>query len=169
MICTVCRTPVLSPTSASWPIVCLPTSISSSRREPDPPIAWSRHRLAQEVIEIRQSDLALDTVDSAVLLERITGRSLEPDWVATLVARTEGWAAGLQLAGMTLRSYHDPSEFVAQFSGDDRLVADYLSEEVLSAQADERRRLLLILSVLDKMSRGAGQRSDRRVELTIGP
>ena len=117
----------------------------------DLPIAWSRHRLAQEIIEIRQSDLALDAVDSAELLERITGRRLDPDCVATLVARTEGWAAGLQLAGMTLRTYHDHSEFIAQFSGNDRLIADYLSEEVLSAQSAERRQVLLRLSVLDKM------------------
>jgi LuxR family transcriptional regulator, maltose regulon positive regulatory protein len=117
----------------------------------DLPLAWSRRRIAQEMIEIRQSDLALNADDSAVMLERIAGRRLEPDCVATLVARTEGWAAGLQLAGMTLRSYQDPSEFVVNFSGDDRLIADYLSEEVLSAQAEERRRLLLRLSVLDKM------------------
>jgi LuxR family transcriptional regulator, maltose regulon positive regulatory protein len=117
----------------------------------DLPIAWSRHRLSQELTEIRQSDLALDDVDSALLLERITGRSFGSDSVATLVARTEGWAAGLQLAGMTLRLYHDSDEFITQFSGDDRLIADYLSDEVLQAQPDDRRELLLRISVLDRM------------------
>jgi LuxR family maltose regulon positive regulatory protein len=117
----------------------------------DLPIAWSRHRLNRELTEIRQSDLALDDVDSALLLEHITGRSLGTDSVATLVARTEGWAAGLQLAGMTLRFYHDSDEFITQFSGDDRLIADYLSEEVLQAQPDHRRELLLRVSVLDRM------------------
>ena len=100
----------------------------------DLPIAWSRHRVSQQLTEIRQSDLALDDIDSAVLLEHITGRPLGIDSVATLVARTEGWAAGLQLAGMTLRLYDDADEFITQFSGDDRLIADYLSEEVLQAQ-----------------------------------
>ena len=118
----------------------------------DLPIAWSRHRLSQQLTEIRQSDLALDEVDSAVLLEHITGRPLGLDSVLALVARTEGWAAGLQLAGMTLRFYDDADEFIVQFSGDDRLVADYLSEEVLQAQADNRREFLLHVSVLDSMS-----------------
>ena len=117
----------------------------------DLPIAWSRHRLNEQLTEIRQSDLALDEIDSAVLLEHITGRSLGADGVAALVARTEGWAAGLQLAGMTLRLYDDVDEFIVQFSGDDRLIADYLSEEVLQAQPDDRRELLLHMSVLDSM------------------
>ena len=117
----------------------------------DLPIAWSRHRLAHEMIEIRQSDLALDDVASALLLEQITGRSLGSDSVSTLVVRTEGWAAGLQLAGMTLRLYEDSDEFITQFSGDDRLIADYLSQEVLHAQRDDRRELLLQISVLDRM------------------
>ena len=117
----------------------------------DLPIAWSRHRLNQELIEIRQADLALDDADSALLLEHITGRSLGADRVAALVARTEGWAAGLQLAGMTLRLYNDSDEFITQFSGDDRLIADYLSEEVLHSLPDDRRELLLSISVLDTM------------------
>ncbi len=117
----------------------------------DLPIAWSRHRVSEQLTEIRQSDLALDDVDSAALLEHITGRALGTDSVATLVARTEGWAAGLQLAGMTLRLYDDAEEFITQFSGDDRLIADYLSEEVLQAQPHDRRELLLRVSVLDTM------------------
>jgi len=117
----------------------------------DLPIAWSRHRMTDRLTEIRQSDLALDEVDSAALLEHITGRPLGIDRVATLVARTEGWAAGLQLAGMTLRLYDDADEFITQFSGDDRLIADYLSEEVLQAQPHDRREFLLRVSVLDTM------------------
>ncbi len=117
----------------------------------DLPIAWSRHRLARELTEIRQVDLALDEDDSAVLLERITGRALESDSVAALVARTEGWAAGLQLAGMTLRLYEDSDEFITQFSGDDRLIADYLSQEVLHAQPVARQELMLQISVLDRV------------------
>jgi LuxR family maltose regulon positive regulatory protein len=117
----------------------------------DLPIAWSRHRLNEQLTEIRQADLALDEDESALLLEHITGRSLGADGVAALVARTEGWAAGLQLAGMTLRLYDDSDEFITQFSGDDRLIADYLSEEVLHAQSHDRRDFLLHISVLDSM------------------
>ncbi len=115
----------------------------------DLPIAWSRHRVSDRLTEIRQSDLAFDDIESAELLEHITGRPLSIDGVATLVARTEGWAAGIQLAGMTLRLYDDADEFITQFSGDDRLIADYLSEEVLQAQPYDRRELLLRVSVLD--------------------
>jgi LuxR family transcriptional regulator, maltose regulon positive regulatory protein len=117
----------------------------------DPPLAWSRYRLRRHLTEIRQSDLALDDAESAELLKRITGRTLAADSVAALVKRTEGWAAGLQLAGMTLRLHPDSEAFVTQFSGNDRLIADYLSEEVLQAQTEIRRRLLLRISVLDEM------------------
>ena len=117
----------------------------------DPPIAWSRHRLLRRLTEIRQAELAFDGADSSRLLERITGRPLASDHVEALVHRTEGWATGLQLAGMMLRLHGDPDRFVAQFSGSDRLIADYLSEEVLEAQPGPRRRLLLQISVLDEM------------------
>jgi LuxR family transcriptional regulator, maltose regulon positive regulatory protein len=117
----------------------------------DPPFAWSHYRLGRDLVEIRQSELALDEAESAELLERIIGRPLGADHVTALVNRTEGWAAGLQLAGMTLRSHPDPEDFVTQFSGNDRLIADYLSEEVLQAQTESRRALLLRSSVLDEM------------------
>ena len=117
----------------------------------DPPMAWSRHRLVGGLTEIRQAELAFDGADSSRLLERITGFPLTSDQVEALVTRTEGWATGLQLAGMMLRLHGDPERFIAQFSGSDRLIADYLSEEVLEAQSGSRRRLLLQISVLDEM------------------
>ena len=120
----------------------------------DPPFGWLRHRSHRDLTEIRQSDLAFDDTDSAELLERITGRRLGPDSVSALVNRTEGWAAGLQLAGVTLRFQPDVDAFVAQFSGDDRLVADYLGEEVLQLQTPDRRQFLLRSSVLNQMSAG---------------
>lgn len=112
---------------------------------------WGHHRLTRGVTEIRQLDLAFDHGDGAELLERIANRSLSHDSVTALLTRTEGWAAGLQLAGITLRNHNDPVEFVAEFSGNDRLIADYLGEEVLESQPANRRRLLLQLSVLDTM------------------
>ena len=112
---------------------------------------WGHHRLTRGVTEIRQMDLAFDHGDGADLLERIANRNLSDDSVTALLARTEGWAAGLQLAGITLRNHDDPVEFVTEFSGNDRLIADYLGEEVLESQSESRRRLLLRLSVLDTM------------------
>jgi LuxR family maltose regulon positive regulatory protein len=118
----------------------------------DLPIAWSRRRMRLGITEIRQADLAFDETDSAELLERITGYTFSADSVRALVDRTEGWAAGLQLAGMTLRIHDDPDDFVTQFHGTDRLVADYLSEEVLQAQSADRRHLLLQMSVPAEVS-----------------
>jgi LuxR family maltose regulon positive regulatory protein len=117
----------------------------------DPPMALTRHRIRRDLTEFRQVDLALSETESAQLLERITGRTLPEESVSVLVNRTEGWAAGLQLAGVTLRLHPEAEAFVTQFSGDDRLIADYLSEEVLEAQTEGRRKLLLHISVLDEM------------------
>ncbi len=118
----------------------------------DLPIAWSRHRMRLGMTEIRQADLALDEAEAAELLEQIAGRTMSADSLAALVNRTEGWVAGLQLAAMTLRHYDDMDEFIIEFSGSDRLVADYLTEEVLQGQSDHRRQFLLRVSVLDEFS-----------------
>jgi LuxR family transcriptional regulator, maltose regulon positive regulatory protein len=72
--------------------------------------------------------------------------------VARLAQRTEGWAAGLVLAGLSLRGRPDPSGFVAAFSGGDRHVADYLGAEVLDRQPAEFRGFLLRTSVLERLS-----------------
>ena len=118
----------------------------------DPPLAWNHYRRHRNLTEIRQSDLAFGHADSTELLERITGRPIGADGVTALLGRTEGWAAGLQLAGVTLRTHADTEDFIVRFAGDDRLVADYLSEEVLNAQPERRRAVLLRSAVLDQMS-----------------
>jgi len=71
---------------------------------------------------------------------------------ATLAARTEGWAAGLQLAGLSLRGRSDVDGFVAAFTGSHRYVLDYLAEEVLEHQSDQVRTFLLETSVLERLS-----------------
>jgi LuxR family transcriptional regulator, maltose regulon positive regulatory protein len=71
--------------------------------------------------------------------------------VAALTARTEGWAAGLQLAALSLRGHADPAEFVASFTGSHRHVLDYLSEEILDRQPEHLVRFLLETSVLDRL------------------
>ena len=72
--------------------------------------------------------------------------------MARLAERTEGWAAGLVLAGLSLRGRPDPSGFIAAFSGDDRHVADYLVAEVLERQPEELKGFLLRTSVLERLS-----------------
>jgi len=118
----------------------------------DPPIAWSRLRLRNRLLEIRQADLALTELESAELLARITHRDPSAEVLDVLMARTEGWAAGVQLAGLTLRSQPDSDEFVTQFGGTDRLIAEYLTEEVLAALPEPSRALLLRMSPLETMT-----------------
>jgi len=118
----------------------------------DPPFALSRYRLHRDLVEIRQSELAFDELEAAQLIRGLTGQALGPEQVTALVARTEGWVAGLQLAAITLKTHPEPDDFVAQFSGNDRLVADFLTEEVLRALPEDRRDLLFQMAVLDKIS-----------------
>lgn len=118
----------------------------------DPPIAWSRLRLRNRLLEIRQVDLALTEQESAQVLARIMHRDPSAEILGVLMARTEGWAAGVQLAGLTLRSLSDPGDFITGFGGTDRLIAEYLTEEVLAALPDQDRALLLRMSPLDTMS-----------------
>ena len=68
------------------------------------------------------------------------------------MARTEGWAAGLQLAGLSLRGHADPAGFAAAFSGSHRFVLDYLADEVLDGQPGQVRAFLLETSVLERLS-----------------
>ena len=72
--------------------------------------------------------------------------------MAALTARTEGWAAGLQLAALSLRGHADPAGFVAAFSGSHRFVLDYLADEVLDGQTGQVRAFLLETSVLERLS-----------------
>lgn len=119
----------------------------------DPPIAWSRLRLRNRLLEIRQADLALTERESAELLTRITHRDPSAEVLDVLMARTEGWAAGVQLAGLKLRSQpNSDDEFVTEFGGTDRLIAEYLTEEVLGALPEHSRALLLRMAPLDTMT-----------------
>jgi LuxR family maltose regulon positive regulatory protein len=118
----------------------------------DPPFAVTRHRAEDQLLEIRQHDLALSAGEAGQLLNQIAGAQFSTAQIEALVERTEGWAAGLQLAAVTLRHHDDPNQFIAQFNGTDRLVVDYLTEEILQLQTPERRQTLLKMSVLDQMS-----------------
>src|SRR5207244_2712441 len=72
--------------------------------------------------------------------------------LALLVQRTEGWAAGLRMAALSLAGHPDPERFAAEFSGSERTVAEYLLAEVLDRQPEEVRQLLLRTSVLERVN-----------------
>jgi LuxR family maltose regulon positive regulatory protein len=118
----------------------------------DPPLSLARMRVQGELAELRVGELQFTDEEAAALLNGSMGLSLAAEDVARLAERTEGWAAGLVLAGLSLRGRPDPSGFVAAFSGGDRHVADYLVAEVLERQPEELRAFLLQTSVLERLS-----------------
>ncbi|HUO71001.1 MAG TPA: LuxR C-terminal-related transcriptional regulator [Solirubrobacteraceae bacterium] len=117
----------------------------------DPRIGLHRLRLAGELTEIRGPDLRFTLEETHELLVR-SGIELSEASTAALYERTEGWAAGLRLAALSLAGHPDPERFVSEFSGSERTVAGYLLEEVLERQTPEVRELLLRTSVLERVS-----------------
>jgi LuxR family maltose regulon positive regulatory protein len=116
----------------------------------DPPIALGRLRLEGWLTEIRAGDLAF-TPDEASALFDALGVRVAPAEVATLWERTEGWAAGLSLAAMSLRTHPDRARFIEHFAGTDATVSDYLVSEVLARQAPDLRDFLLRTSIVDRV------------------
>jgi LuxR family maltose regulon positive regulatory protein len=108
-------------------------------------------RLAGELAEIRAADLRFSECETRELLDA-SGIALSAAGAALLHQRTEGWAAGLRLAAISLAGHPDPERFVAEFSGSDRTVAEYLLAEMLDRQPPEVQDLLLRTSLLDRVN-----------------
>ncbi|HEX9354981.1 MAG TPA: AAA family ATPase, partial [Streptosporangiaceae bacterium] len=120
----------------------------------DPPLPLARLRAGGQLAELRTGDLRFTADEAAALLRESAGADLPAAAVAALAARTEGWAAGLQLAALSLAGQADPAGFVAAFSGSHRYVLDYLGEEVLERQSEQVRTFLLETSLLERLSGG---------------
>jgi LuxR family maltose regulon positive regulatory protein len=118
----------------------------------DPPLPLARLRASGELLEVRAEELRFDEAESAHLLNELLGLELAADDLERLQARTEGWAAALYLAALSLRTREDRSAFVQAFAGDDRHLVDYLGDEVLAGLAADRRSFLLHTSVLERLS-----------------
>ena len=130
----------------------LPSSarvVLSSRR--DPPIRLHQLRLADEIAEIRAGDLRFTERETRELLAA-SEISLSDAGVAALHQRTEGWAAGLRLAVISLSGHPDPERFVAEFSGTDRAIGEYLIAEMLERQPSEVQGMLLRTSLVDRVN-----------------
>jgi LuxR family transcriptional regulator, maltose regulon positive regulatory protein len=108
-----------------------------------------RLRLEGELAEIREPDLRFTVAEAGELL---AAAGVDLAEVALLVERTEGWAAGLRLAALSLAGHPDPGRFAAEFSGAERTVAEYLLAEVLDRQSEPVRRLLLRTSILEQVN-----------------
>src|SRR5512136_773122 len=94
----------------------------------DPPLPLARLRARGQTVELRAADLSFTEAEAARFLNDVMGLSLE---AGALAARTEGWAAGLQMAALSMRGREDVGGFVEAFSGTNRHILDYLLEEVL--------------------------------------
>jgi LuxR family maltose regulon positive regulatory protein len=144
--------------------------VLASRR--DVRLGLHRLRLEGEVTEIRGGDLRF-TLEEARMLLASAGVSLPDEALALLDERTEGWAAGLRLAALSLAGHPDPERFAQEFCGSERTVADYLLAEVLERQSEDVRRLLLRTSVCERVNgeladlltgHGGGERLLQRLE-----
>jgi LuxR family maltose regulon positive regulatory protein len=123
--------------------------VVSSRTDPLLPL--HRHRLAGQLIEIRAADLAFNLTETGLLLAQ-HGITLTADSLECLTRQTEGWAAGIRLAAISMDTHPDPDQFVKELIGEDTAVAGYLVEEVLNSQSPEVREVLVSTSILDRFN-----------------
>jgi LuxR family transcriptional regulator, maltose regulon positive regulatory protein len=118
----------------------------------EPPLPLPRMRVRGELGEIDASQLRFSAAESGELLNDVLQLQLGSDQVDSLCRRTEGWAAGLYLAALSLRHQPDASSFIRDFAGDDRHIVDYLASEVLGGVGEEVRDFLVSTSILDRLT-----------------
>jgi LuxR family maltose regulon positive regulatory protein len=118
----------------------------------DPPLPLARLRGRGQLNEFRQADLCFTQEETALFLNGSMRLGLSPDDVGALAFRTEGWITGLQMAALSLQGRNDAGQFVREFAGNDRIIVDYLVEEVLQRQTPELQEFLLRTSILDRMT-----------------
>ena len=120
------------------------------------PLPLHRYRLAGELAEIRASELAFTIAEAGELMAR-HGSTLTADSLECLTRRTEGWAAGLRLAAISMDTHPDPDQFVKELITDDSAVTGYLVAEVLNPQPPAVRDVLLSTSILEYVSAEAAR------------
>ena len=117
----------------------------------DPPLPLSRLRARGQLVEIRADALRFGADESAAFFAEAMRLPLTPEQVERLAERTEGWAAGLKLAALSLQHRPDVERAVRDFSASHRYVLDYLADEVLVRESDEVQRFLVETSILDRL------------------
>lgn len=118
----------------------------------DPPLPVVRMQAKNRMVELRADDLRFQIDETTSFLNETMNLGLGLTAIQALEERTEGWIAGLQLAGLSLRDRTDASKFIRDFSGTNRYILDYLLEEVLQNQSSEVQRFLLCTSILESFS-----------------
>jgi len=122
-----------------------------STRE-DPLLPLSRLRARGQLTELRAADLRFTSTEAAKFLNQVMGLDLSTEDITALETRTEGWIAGLQLAAISLQGHADTSKLIQSFTGSNRLILDYLIDEVLNQQTEEIQNFLIYTSVLDRLT-----------------
>jgi ATP/maltotriose-dependent transcriptional regulator MalT len=119
----------------------------------DPPFPLPRLRVRERMTEIRDRDLRFTPEEMTAFLNSLHRLKLDVEQIRALESRTEGWAAGVQLAALSLQgcSPEHAAQFISAFSGSHHYIVDYLFDEVLSHQPDEVREFLIQTSILDRM------------------
>lgn len=117
----------------------------------DPPLLLAKLRARGEVVDIRAADLRFDKEDAARFFSQAFKLELNSHDLETLLGRTEGWVAGLRLAGLSLQGRDNPSNLIQAFAGSNRFILDYLAEEVLERQEPELQTFLLQTSILERL------------------
>lgn len=118
----------------------------------DPSLPLARLRANDKLSEIRAGDLRFSEKEAEQFLNQSMELALSPTDIQKLVERTEGWIAGLHLAGLSIRDRENPSRFITNLSGSQRFILSYLTEEVLGRQAPEIQRFLIETSVLERLT-----------------
>ena len=118
----------------------------------DPMLPLPRLRACGELAEMRSDDLRFGAIEADHLLNNVLGLGLADADIQLLLRRTEGWAAGLYLAALSLAGHADAAAVIRTFAGDNRHIVDYLMAEVLEGQPPQMRSFLLHTSVLGRLS-----------------
>lgn len=118
----------------------------------DPPIPLARLRARGQLAELRAADLRFTLEEATALLRQVWELNLSEQGIAALEERTEGWVTGLQLAALSLRGASDPIQFIQRFTGSQRYILDYLTEEVLQGQPEFVQAFLLRTSILERLN-----------------
>ena len=116
----------------------------------DPNLQLARIRASGHLTEIREADLRFTESETSQFLESVIGLHLSPQNISALERRTEGWAVGLQLAGLALQGREDVDEFVSNFTGGHQFILDYLTEEVYEQQSEEIQEFLIQTCILER-------------------
>jgi LuxR family maltose regulon positive regulatory protein len=118
----------------------------------DPPLPLGRLRATGDVTEIRMRELRFTSAEVSAFVHKVSGVQLSQESLASLVEQTEGWAAGIYLAGFSLRGHSSPDRFIRQFTGSNRYVTDFLIEEIISSQPPTTQQFLARTSILTRFN-----------------